>query len=345
MNDREQEIVAFIDELLVTGDRLSKIVFRAYKNDPNSGVFVVGGYPEYPAPETDYFQWDTDCNILISMLGDAGKHFGKQFSGSTYSSATVYDNLVPKKLGNLNAIKTAIQKGRIQVGSQTTNEDTMHQFRQGFEMLFKQFSGQIVVYKNYGTPAQTEVQMRANKNRKNKQRDEFQFLERCDIQHGDVIKQSSSHDLWVVDETEDHVVGDTFVCFNVFVTRADAVGAARSQPAPSNAVHVTGPVYGGIQIGSHGSTQQIHVKVDHRYEESMQHLRRAVNDSDLSDLDKEEVSHSLDRVDQLAKREQTPETKLKITEKLAVVSSMIAISQGLAVIAMPYIETIQRLFH
>lgn len=73
MTPKESEILAFIDELVEKGERLSKIVYRAYDNPPDSSVFVVGAYAEFPAPQAEYSQWDTDCQILVGMLGGQGR--------------------------------------------------------------------------------------------------------------------------------------------------------------------------------------------------------------------------------------------------------------------------------
>jgi hypothetical protein len=115
MDDKEKEIIAYIEELLVTGERLSNIEYKLFDNHPGSGVFVVGGSHQFPAAQEEYFRWDSDCRILLNLLGEAGKPFAEEFEGSTYESAHLHSYLAPRKIGNLKAIKAAILKGRISI--------------------------------------------------------------------------------------------------------------------------------------------------------------------------------------------------------------------------------------
>jgi hypothetical protein len=129
MNSSESEIIQFIDELIDRGERLAKIEHRAYDNPPDSSIVMIGGYPVYPASEDEYSQWDTDCRILLTMLGNAGKAFEDEFAGSTYENAKLYVSLAPKKLGNLRAIKEGLLRNRIKVTVEQQPRETAERGR------------------------------------------------------------------------------------------------------------------------------------------------------------------------------------------------------------------------
>ena len=135
-------------------------------------------------------------------------------------------------------------------------------FRQSFEMLFLQFSGPIVVYRNYGKSMQSERRIAAMKNTKSKRSEKviFQFLEREDIVVGDVIQEDGSRDIWRVEDMSDQVITGVFQNFEVDVSRATAAGMPRAEPKrSSNTLTFNGPVFGAVQVDSPNAVQHTHV--------------------------------------------------------------------------------------
>src|SRR4051812_42708391 len=97
----KQRLIALADELIATGEKLSKTrqvqrtVHQEYlRRDDHYTV------TEFPAPLEEYFQWDTACDNFMRLLGDAGKTWEGNF-GVTGQNA----GAVALKLGTLRTIR------------------------------------------------------------------------------------------------------------------------------------------------------------------------------------------------------------------------------------------------
>lgn len=214
------------------------------------------------------------------------------------------------------------------------------QFKQGFNMLLRQFGGTILVHKRYGTQAQTTTEHRGMKNNEKNAPNKviFQFPEKVKIENGDVLQQEGASDLWEVYETEDQVVSGIYIHFDAFVQKRDGSLGRIKERLPS--VHIGGDNLGGIQIGTKRSTQTVNVTVSPFLPE-LEALRDIVDDAtDIDELDKEEVKLALDRVEELSKREEKAPSLLKrMNEKLDFVKTSVALSEKAAAAA-PYIASI-----
>lgn len=203
--------------------------------------------------------------------------------------------------------------------------------------------GEVTVYRNYGTPEQTErVFPRALKNTRTKRGggDIFQFRNREDIEEGDIIQQKGSQDLWIVTETSDFLDGNTYLNFDVAVSRASRNGLMKARPGQGPHVSIGGSVYGGLQVSSPGARQNVTVNINPQVADAIAQLRQHVSASELDELDKDEISHELTRIEELAKKGNEPKAKVKLLEKLNVVEKMLSVSEKLAKIGGPLVGII-----
>jgi hypothetical protein len=71
----------------------------------------------------------------------------------------------------------------------------------------------VIIYKNYNTPEQTETIIKGLYNNKSK----FEFPEKIEITNGDAIQQKAGGPIYRVISTRDDIQGDEYVSFQVFV--------------------------------------------------------------------------------------------------------------------------------
>ena len=210
-------------------------------------------------------------------------------------------------------------------------------FKAGFKMQLRQLGGTVLIHKNYGTPTQTTTEERGLKNNEKNRSNNvmFQFPERIDIQPGDVLQQKGASDLWRVTEIEDTVLGDVYIHFEA---KVEKIGAAPSGSRTGDVI-VQGPNYGGIQLNAAHGTQNISSQVL-AISEPISKLRELLDNDEIDELDREEAENALERIMQLAHKEQTPNVLARIKEKLDVVNGTFSVATNLAKLAAPYIDAI-----
>ena len=211
------------------------------------------------------------------------------------------------------------------------------QFKNGFNMLFRQMKCTVFIHKNYDSDRQTTTEHLALKNNeKNKpSKVMFQFPERIDIEVGDVIQQKNAHDLWEVYETEDTVIGDVYIHFEAKVNK---VGAAKPFQQGGNVI-IQGPNYGAIQSNSPNATQNVIVNGTN-ISDQVAGLKKLLQNDEIDELDQDECNAALERIEQLAPRSEEPKVADKIKQKLDIVNGTFGVAKNLASLAAPYIETI-----
>lgn len=227
-------------------------------------------------------------------------------------------------------------------------------FKQGFELLMRQFEETILVHRKYGAASPTTTPLRGMKNNKKGNTDVvmFQFAKVEDVQQGDVLQREGARELWKVTETNDRVTAGTFICFEAHVEKLTAGqlaagGAHRTAAAASSRSHVVinAPIHGNVQIGSHGSSQTASVSVSSEVHNNIQTLKRLIGEcGEISSLDREEAASALDRIADLASREKTPEVIELATKKVGLVKSVIELSATLITASAPYWPAIQHVF-
>src|SRR5690606_11195579 len=65
-----------------------------------------------------------------------------------------------------------------------------------------------------------------------KRRDYFSFPEGTDVRVNDIIQLSKSRDMWIVTDTEDHVMSDIFIQMKVFYEKYRQVPIAKTSKVP-----------------------------------------------------------------------------------------------------------------
>ena len=112
-------------------------------------------------------------------------------------------------------------------------------------------------------------------------------------------------------------------------------------------INIGGANYGAIQQGGENNTQTNTVYIDSAVNDSVIKLLELIKGSTLNDLDKEEIVNDIKRVEDLAKREQTPEVTDRAKKKLEIIKSTLEVTKdagGLAIKAAPYLATLWQFF-
>lgn len=108
-----------------------------------------------------------------------------------------------------------------------------------------------------------------------------------------------------------------------------------------------GTNYGAIQQGGQHNTIKSTVSITTDVDEAAQKLIELIKGSQLGELDKEEIVDHVNRVQDLAKKEKTPEVAERAKSRLELIRSTLDLAKdagGLAVRAAPYLATIARFF-
>lgn len=214
------------------------------------------------------------------------------------------------------------------------------QFRSAFSTLLRMHGGTIIIHKNFGAPSHSSVEVQGMKNHEKGDRSRvmFQFLDRIDIQAGDVLQQRGSSDYWVVFDTEDTMIGGSFVHFEAKVHKK---GINPQENVPSGVV-IQGPNYGGIQVNSNQSVQNITQQSSEIILPVTKLMELLKNDS-IDDISRGEAEAALHRITDLVSKEASPRVTTLLKEKLDIVSGTFSVAKELAVLAAPHIGSIARL--
>ena len=211
------------------------------------------------------------------------------------------------------------------------------QFKDGFDLMLRKIGGTVSIHKNYGRANQSTTEGRGLKSHEKNRPSNvmFQFPERIDIKPGDVLQQKGAADLWRVTEVEDTLQGDVYIHFEA---KVEKIGAVQRGARTGNVI-VQGANYGGIQLNAAHGVQNISSQVL-AISEPISKLRELLNHDEIDELDREEADNALDRIAQLAQKEQTPNVLARIKEKLDVINGTFKVAQNLATSAAPYIDAI-----
>lgn len=114
-------------------------------------------------------------------------------------------------------------------------------------------------------------------------------------------------------------------------------------PQINNITNIHGNFYGGLQQGGEGNTQNNQVNVNPDFNNAIKELIDLVNNSDLHILEKEERLAEIDRIQQLAQREQTPEVQELGLSKVKLLETGLKVGE-MALKASPLIGILAKLF-
>ena len=215
------------------------------------------------------------------------------------------------------------------------------QFKQSFKEILRLAGCTVLIHRRWGKESQETFETRGMKNNEKSRPDKvmFQFPEALGIQIGDILQQKGARDLWRVVDLEDHVSDDVYVNFEAKVEKCS--GPTQGPTPGRTQVIVHGPVYGGLQVGSPHSTQNISLQVP-QVDENICELRKLLNEATISDLDREEAVLALDRIAQLSQKEKSPEVMSKLKERLEFVKTTFDLAKDIGGVAAPYIAAIMQ---
>ena len=219
-----------------------------------------------------------------------------------------------------------------------------HELKDANQELIDELGKTVNVYTDYQRDSLPSFEARSLQHTERGSGD-FRFLERYDIKKGSILQVKGARDLWKVIDTEDEVQDEVYVDFKVYVEKIDEQG---------NQIHVNNegrliinaPVQGGIQVGGSHNVQNVSININPKFDEAINTLRQLItNDKDLSEYQKEDAVEALQKLPELAKKEQSEETLKRAKDKLEIAKSVISISKDLAVVAGPYLLGIAKHFH
>ena len=99
-----------------------------------------------------------------------------------------------------------------------------------------------------------------------------------------------------------------------------------------------------IQNGGSNNTQNVSFNGDISLGQYLNKLRIAVNETQLDDLDKEEIHAQISRIEDLSSKPRTPDVLERIYSKLDNVGGIIQKAQDVAILISPLLEGIRRFF-
>jgi len=219
--------------------------------------------------------------------------------------------------------------------------------REAFRDIIRDMGQTIIVHNNWNTPQVEVFEVRGLKNtKKSGGGTVFQFAEQVEgIIPSSVLQVKGARDLWKVEDTEDHVTGETLIYFEARVVKMNQEGKEVGRgSAAKNVINIGGNVQGGLQVGTHHSMQNVAVSSNEGLEKIFSKMFAAIQDSNLGKYDKEDAVHSLQQVQALTKEEKTPDVIERAKKKLELFQSVIKTGTELGNIVLPYVPMIADFF-
>jgi len=215
------------------------------------------------------------------------------------------------------------------------------EFRYAFEEMVQNMGDDIICYKNYGTPQQTNFEVRGLKNNhKGRPRDVmFQFSKDPGLVEGDVLQQKGAREVWRITHVKDDIISGVYVNFEAEV---ESMSAPTARPRSVSHVEVHGHVYGGLQVNSPNATQTNVVQAG--ISASLVELKELFNRSSLGELEKEEATLALSRLGELSTKPKSPELLKKVSEKIDYLKDIATDIGAMGTIAFPLLEKLHQFF-
>jgi hypothetical protein len=103
-----------------------------------------------------------------------------------------------------------------------------------------------------------------------------------------------------------------------------------------------GTMQGVFQVGSPQAIQNATITIDSKVADAIDKIANAVASSqELDDVDKQDIRASLALIKDLAAKEQTTKSKMKLNEKLSAIATTISIATGLVPVVEPLLHLIR----
>jgi hypothetical protein len=205
------------------------------------------------------------------------------------------------------------------------------------------YQGQtVIVYNDWKTTSETQVEVRALKGKKS-----FEFTEIGDVRLDSVLQVKGGSDYWRVIDIEENFDGNAIYCYKVSVSRLDGQGNPVKSSYPQQASAVFhGDFIGAFQQGGSQNTQTVNIQINTQFDNAFNKVLELLQkDTTLDDYQKEDAIDALQKLPDLAKKEPSESIMKRAKEKLDLITSTISVSKETAIIAAPYLLEFARFFH
>lgn len=215
-------------------------------------------------------------------------------------------------------------------------------YRDAFETEVEVSGQTIIIHKQFNTPNASSFEARGLKNAQDKNTKQvvFQFLDALPIAVGDVLQIKTARDLWRVIDTEDVVIDDTFINFDVFVEKIDPSGQPTRNYSRGNTFQINlsnsamnllfGDAINDVQHIS-SNVSMLAESGNTEIAEALKKVTEAVAESTgLSDEDRADVLQNLEELSRQAALEPNQRKAGVIKSILLGISSTLAAAGGSA---------------
>ena len=169
-------------------------------------------------------------------------------------------------------------------------------FHTKIKAMLKHFGKTIVIHRNFNTQDATSFEARGfseNDGRSSKQI-VFQFGEQLDIPVGSVLQPKGSRDYWKVTDTEDIILDDVFVSFDVRVEKINIVGEPTRPTASLGTTFNLQGTHSRVNIGSNDNS----VNVSNQNTENVfTDMRQVIQNQIQNESDRTEILSKLDELE------------------------------------------------
>lgn len=207
------------------------------------------------------------------------------------------------------------------------NVGRAHQKR--IKKMVKHFGKTIILYKNFNTQEEESFEARGfnDSDGKNSKQVIFQFDEQIEIPIGSALQVKGSRDYWKVTDTEDVILDDVFVSFDVRVEKINVDGElTRPSQAIGNTYNLQG-THSRVNISSHDQSVNISQQTS---ENVFADMRQILQTQIQNEKEKTEILNKLNELENsIGKKE--------FTEKYKDFIGTVAVHIGLISVFIPYL--------
>ncbi len=182
-------------------------------------------------------------------------------------------------------------------------------YQKRMKVMLKQFGKTIIVHKNFNTQEATSFEARGfnDSDGKNSKQVIFQFDEQIEIPIVSVLQVKGSRDYWKVTDTEDIILDDVFVSFDVRVEKINVDGElTRPSRTIGNTYNLQG-TQSRVNISSHDQSVNISQQTS---ENVFADMRQVIQTQVQNEKEKTEILNKLNELENsIGKKEFTEKYK------------------------------------
>ncbi|HEY0461351.1 MAG TPA: hypothetical protein VGC97_19610 [Pyrinomonadaceae bacterium] len=177
-------------------------------------------------------------------------------------------------------------------------------YKKKIETMLKHFGKTIIVHKNFNTQGATSFEARGfNETEGGSKQVIFQFAEQLDISVGCVLQAKGSRDYWKVTDTEDIILDDVFISFDVRVEKINVDGEiTRPSSSLGNIYNLQG-THSRVNISSQDQSLNISQQTS---ENVFTDIRQVIQTQIQNEGEKADILNKLDELEKsIGKKEFT----------------------------------------